>query len=308
MFDFIKKFFEPKPFNEGYLPEQDGHKVYFMEIGNPAGKAVISFHGGPGGSSRVKHAQMFNLKRYRIILFDQRGGGKSLPSGEMKHNNVDKIIGDAKRLLDHLNIKGKIVVSGSSWGSTMALLFAEKYPKVVSKLIVSKIFFANKDNKKWIYETSGLFYPDMLERIKSDMSIEDMLKHYAKLINSKDMLDQVKAVTLLGGYENLMGSFNPSLEFREVSADSIAYSKIFINYEDKDFTIKENQILKNIDDIKNIKTLIVHNRLDMVCPVKNAYDLHKVMPKSKLVIVPSCGHGSQLLSDTLKTEIEKFLK
>ncbi|MFV0626483.1 MAG: alpha/beta fold hydrolase [Alphaproteobacteria bacterium] len=306
--NFWKKFFEIKPFNEGFLPEQDGHKVYFVEYGNPNGKPVISFHGGPGGSARSSHAKNYDLKKIRFISFDQRGGGRSLPSGEFKSNTAQKTVEDAKRLLEFLKVKGKVVVAGGSWGSTMALLFAQTYPKSVEKIAVASIFLANADDMKWTYETSGLIYPEFLEKIKAEVPHKkNMLKYYASLINSKKLVDQVKAVSIFGGYEGVLGSLSPKMEIDEISADQVTYNKIFINYVANDLTLEENQILRDMDKLKNIKTLIVHNRLDLVCPVKNAYEIHKALPKSKLVIVPELGHGGKLLKDTFKKELGNFL-
>ena len=307
-FKFWKKFFEIKPFNEGFLPEQDGHKVYFVEYGNPNGKPVIYFHGGPGGGARARHAQNFDLKKIRFISFDQRGCARSLPNGEFKNNTAQKIVEDAKRLLDYVKVKEKVVSAGSSWGSTMALLFAQTYPKAVEKIAIASVFLANAEDMKWTYETSGLLYPEFLEKIKAEVPPKkNMLKYYASLINSKKLVDQVKAVSVFGAYEDVLGSLNPKMEIDEISADWMTYNKIFINYVANDLTLEENQILKNLDKIKNIKTLIVHNRLDLVCPVKNAYEVHKGLSKSKLIIIPDIGHGGKLLKDTFKKELGEFL-
>ncbi|MDR1694589.1 MAG: alpha/beta fold hydrolase [Lactobacillaceae bacterium] len=307
-FKIFKRFFDAKPFNQGYLPEEDGHKIFFMEIGNPDGKPVISFHGGPGYRSRANSSKTFNLKKYRVILFDQRGCGRSIPYGEMKNNTAAKAASDAKRLLDYLKIKRKVIVNGGSWGSTLALLFAETYPEKIEKLIVSKIFLANASDEKWQAETSGLFYPDMLERLKEGAKgSADMKKYYADLINSNNLVEQVRAIELYGSYENVLGSLNPKLGFSELDADVIGSMKIFINYTAEEFTLKKNQIMNDIEKIKNIKTLIVHNRLDMVCPLRNAYELHKALPKSRLVIAPYMGHYGKGLSMVIKEEIKNFL-
>ena len=143
--DKILSFFrkEPEPFNADYLPEKDGHKVFYQEFGNPLGEAVISFHGGPGGSSKAKHANGFNLKKYRVIMFDQRGCGNSEPQGEIKNNTTKDIIEDAKRLLDFLKVD-KVISKGGSWGSTLALLFAEAYPEMVTKIVCSAIWIARE--------------------------------------------------------------------------------------------------------------------------------------------------------------------
>ena len=133
-----------KAYNTGYLPEQDGHRIFFQEIGNPHGQPVICFHGGPGGSGKVAFAYSYNLKKYRILILDQRGCGLSESAAPFKHNTSQKIVEDANRLLDYLHIKTKVISAGCSWGSTCALLFAETYPEKVKSILVNAIFLGRK--------------------------------------------------------------------------------------------------------------------------------------------------------------------
>lgn len=307
-FKILKKMFDVKPYNEGYLSQEEGHKVYFMEVGNPKGKPVISFHGGPGYYARANSAKVFNLKKYRVIMFDQRGCGRSLPFAEMKNNTAANSVSDAKRILDFLNIKEKVIVYGGSWGSTLAVLFSEAYPEIVDKLIVTKVFLANEMNENWQVQTSGLFYPDILEKVKEGTEgHKDIMSYYAELINSSDIIKQIKAISLYGSYENVLGSLNPKIGFDNIDADTLGSMRIFINYTAKGLTLKDNEVMSKIGKIKDIETLIVHNRLDMVCPLKNAYDLHKALPKSKLVIAPYIGHSGIELSRVIKKSVREFL-
>ena len=242
--------FKPKVYNSGWLPEKDGHKVYFMEAGNPKGKPVLVFHGGPGGAAKLRHAYAFDRKKYRVILFDQRGSGHSLPAGETLHNTA----------------------------------------------------------KRWLDEDSGMFYPDMLEKLKEEnQKGRTTAQSYNAMIASEDLTKQVKAVSLYGKYERVLGSLEPRLEIEEVTADDIASNRIYIHYAAEDFMLSDGQIMENIEVIKNIPTLIVHNRLDMVCPLCGAYALHKQLPKSKLVIVPDIGHSSPMLHKAIEREIKAFL-
>ncbi|MBN2675936.1 MAG: alpha/beta fold hydrolase [Alphaproteobacteria bacterium] len=300
------RFFKLKPFLEGYLPEKDGHLVFYHVYGNPKGFPILSFHGGPGSRSKTKHAQTFDLKKFKVILFDQRGCGESLPTGETKNNTTQDLLNDSKRLLDFLKIK-KVIVSGGSWGSTMALLFAQAYPEIVKKLSVSLIFLARQSDLDW-WKDSAIFYPDMMEKIKKEVKKNIPLKDfYGKLVQSSKKSDQKKAVSLYGAYENMLGSLNPQFS-KEVPTDKQVQSfKVFSHYECHNFFLKENEILKNIQKIQHIPTLILHNRLDFVCPLNQAYDLHKALPKSKLIIVPESGHGGSLMKKVSKTEIKKFL-
>ena len=300
--------FVPKVFNSGYLPEQDGHKIFYMEAGNPKGQPIIVFHGGPGGSAKEKHAYPYDRKKYRIILFDQRGCGRSIPAGEFKNNTTQDLLSDVDRLLEHLNIKGKIVLSGRSWGSTLALLYAIKNPKRVEKMILSMVFLADKQCRDWEEKYSNWFYPDIWEKIIAEIpSTDSVAKEYAKLINSKNLVDQVKSASLYANYERVLGCLDPKLDIQELGVDDINSAKIYINYAAKKFMLEDNEIIQHIDNIKNIPTLITHNRLDLLCPLDGAWQVHKKLKKSKLVIVSDLGHYSEKLVRITNQEIKKFL-
>lgn len=306
---FFSRFFIPRPFNDGYLPELDGHDVYFAEFGNPQGVPILMFHGGPGYHSRAENARNFDLKKFRVIMFDQRGGGKSKPLGKLENNTTQDLLDDAVRLLDYLKIDGQIVVYGSSWGSTLALLFAEQYPKVVKCLLLSKIFLADRFCQNWELRDSGFFYPDILEQIRGDLMDNRLIPdYYCKMINSEDKSLQARAMSLYGSYEFILGSLNPKIEIREVDEKYLSSTRIYMFYAAAEFMLGDDEIMDNISKIRHIPTLIVHNRLDFVCPPINAYRLHKALPESKLVIVPERGHSGKLISKTNKIEMVEFLR
>lgn len=306
---FFSRFFIPKPFREGYLPELDGHEVYFAEFGNPEGQPILMFHGGPGYHSRAENAKNFDLKKFRVIMFDQRGGGKSKPLGKLDNNTTQDLLDDAVRLLDYLKIDGKIIIYGSSWGSTMALLFAEQYPELVKCLLVSKIFLADKKSRDWELKDSGLFYPDILEQIRGELADNSLIpRYYSKIINSDDSGLQARAMSLYGSYEMVLGNLDPHLEIKEVDERYLASTRIYMHYSAAEFMLEDDEIMDNIAKIHHIPTLIVHNRLDFVCPPLNAYRLYRAMQNSKLVIVPDRGHSSKLLSETNKKEMAEFLR
>lgn len=306
---FFSRFFIPKPFHEGYLPELDGHEVYFAEFGNPEGQPILMFHGGPGYHSRAENARNFDLKKFRVIIFDQRGGGKSKPLGKLENNTTQDLLDDAVRLLDYLRIDGKIVVYGSSWGSTLALLFAEQYPELVKCLLLSKIFLADKMCRNWELKDSGLFYPDILEQIRGDLADYSLIpRYYSKIINSDDPALQARAMSLYGNYEFMLGSLNPKIEIKNIDEKYLASTRIYMHYAAAEFMLEDDEIMDNIGAIRHIPALIVHNRLDFVCPPLNAYRLHKAMQDSKLVLVPDRGHGSKLLSEVTKKEMSEFLR
>ena len=306
---FWNKWFEPRAFNSGYLPEVDGHRVFFQEFGNPEGRPVLVFHGGPGGSFKARHAQDFDLKKYRIIGFDQRGSGKSLPSGQWNKNTSADVIKDTERLLKELKIFDSLIVKGASWGAALALKFAETYPKQVRALILNSVFLADEDAARWEEEDAAYFYPDILDKIKERVSEwENIPTYYAQMVCSGEREKQQYAISRYGMYERLRSSLDPQFELQEVNEDTLAQARIFMTYAAKKFYFKENEIMKNIKKISKIPTLIVHNRLDFVCPLKGAYRLHKAMPHSRLVIVPDSGHAGKLLFKTLRRETAEFLK
>ena len=198
--------FAPKVFNQGYLPEEDGHQVFFMEAGSKDGKPVLVFHGGPGGASRLRHAEAFDRRKFRVVFFDQRGCGRSQPSGETAHNTTADLLHDAARLLDFLDIKEKVILLGGSWGATLALLFAEKYPERVKALLLSKIFLADEISAGWTDDVSGWFYPDVMDKLRRNMPENANLpEYYAEMVNSRNLSDQVKAASLYGNYERVLG-------------------------------------------------------------------------------------------------------
>lgn len=306
---FWSNWFIPKPFNEGYLPELDGHRVYYREFGNPQGEAIICFHGGPGFWSRAETAKKFDLKKYRVIMFDQRGCGKSEPAGCMEHNTTQDNIDDVVRLLELLEINDKVILFGGSWGSTMALMFAITYPKVVKAMILSKIFLANKASQNWELRQSGLFYPDMLEELKGNISDNYLIpEYYAKQINSENLEQQTEAATKYGCWERILGNLDPKFGDYIPDEKEINMQKIYINYAAQNFMLEDDEIIDNAYKIDNIPTLILHNRLDFICPPINAYRLHKALSMSKLIFVPAKGHSSKLLDETMRAEMKEFLQ
>ena len=297
--------FAPKVFNQGYLPEEDGHQVFFMEAGSKDGKPVLVFHGGPGGASRLRHAEAFDRRKFRVVFFDQRGCGRSQPSGETAHNTTADLLHDAARLLDFLDIKEKVIFLGA----TLALLCAEKYPERVKALLLSKIFLADEISAGWTDDVSGWFYPDVMDKLRRNMPENANLpEYYAEMVNSRNLSDQVKAASLYGNYERVLGQLVPAFEKKEVTQDDVNAARIFINYAAAGFMLKDDQIMSNVERIRELPALIVHNRLDMVCPLIGAWRLHKALPASKLIIVPEKGHVGPLMARTLKKEIRRFLK
>ena len=299
--------FMPKPYNDGFLDVGNGHEIYYLQYGNPQGVPVLSFHGGPGGASRPKYAKLFDLKKYRFIQFDQRGCGQSKFTDLLEHNDTPSLISDAARLLEHLGIEEQIIVHGASWGSTMALLFAESYPEKVKKIAVSSVFLARPVDADWVRRDSERFYPDLWEEIRKHTKNKDVYEGYYRLLLSPRQKDNLTALSYLGSYEYKLGQLNPHFtQAEEIDEFVLQMNRVYFHYDRNGFFIGANQILKNTDRIRKIPTLIVHNRMDFCCPVKQAWDLHKHLPKSKLTIMPDYGHSNPRLLKEFRKQLKDF--
>lgn len=305
---FWNKWFEPKAFNEGFLPEEDGHKVYFAEFGNPEGKPVLVFNGGPGGSFRAGRAKYANLKKYRVIMFDQRGCGRSEPLGKTEHNTTQDLLDDTTRLVNFLKINQKIILWGASWGSTLALLWAEQNAAKVERLLLSQIFLANKEFKSWEFDGNRYIYPEFVEKLEHE-SKGKTIGYFNSLIQSANKTKQLKAVNAYGWYERICSSMAPEFSrFTEISDKDLASQRIYMHYAANNFFLGDDDVLQNINKIKEINTLILHSRLDLVCPFKGAYDLSGGLKKAKLIVLPAFGHVNKLMSKTIRKEVGNILK
>ena len=306
MLSFFKRL--PKPYAVGYVAVDHGHQIFYQQFGNPKGPAVLSFHGGPGGCGRAKHAGHYDLKKYRVILFDQRGCGQSRYTDAFSENTSSATVQDGMAVLNALKVKGKIIVAGASFGAGLALLFAETYPRRVSHLILNSVFLMRRQDVAWVTRDSRLFYPDLMDQMREQAGSDELIPFYHKLIFSDKYKDIQQAQKYYGSYEHQLGSLLPSFDKTPALTDGFIQSgRIYLHYEKNHFFVSENQILNQIERIKHIPTLIVHNRLDFCCPVIQAYDLHRALPHSKLFIVPAQGHGHPLLFRILDKEIKKLL-
>ena len=291
----------PKLVQEGFLPEQDGHEIYFAQYGNPDGPAIVSLHGGPGSKSKAKHIQGYDLDRFQAIIFDQRGCGKSTPLGEVKDNTTQKLIEDIERLREHLNIDTWFV-SGSSWGSTLALLYAETHPDKVRGLLLSAIFLARPRDIEWALTKEGgidRMFPDVWEKRmeflkKYNVTPDTMSKVLLeKLLNSDD--ETIKDIT--AGVENWESNLMSTLSdvsyvtANDVTPENTASARLYLHYEMNHYFIEPDQILHNIDSIKSIPTAIVHGRYDLLCPVESMWTLSKQFEDVRTVILPSSAHA-----------------
>lgn len=299
-FNLRKKFI--KPYAAGHLPALNGHAVFYQQIGNPKGIPVISFHGGPGGSSRAKHAAVFNRRKYRVIMFDQRACGQSTAEKPFYKNTIQDTVKDAARLLDFLGIREKVIAAGASYGTTCALLFAQTYPERVSKIVLNSVFLARKRDAENISPATALFYPDMLEILQRQAVLKDCAAYYHRLALSPRKRDRLKALAYYGSWEKQLGKRAVALP-QAADETRLRNVQIALHYEKNNFFMKDNQLLKNARKIAHIPTLIIHNRLDMCCPPYQAWELHRALPKSRLILMPGRGHGGDRLAYRQAREI-----
>jgi proline iminopeptidase len=286
---------EIEPINAGYF-EVDGHEIYYEESGNLEAPAVIFLHGGPGAGTNPKHRRFFNPQKYRIILFDQRGCGKSRPFASLEKNTTWDLVEDIERLRKILGIE-KWVVFGGSWGSTLSLAYAISHPNRVKALVVRGIFLARKEEIDWFYNGgAGYLFPEEWERFKNfipENERNDLVKAYHKRLMSQE---RKLAAYAWSRWEAMTVSLKTDPEFLNYFTESNhadAVARIEVHYfMNQAFFESDNWILENAQILKKIPTTIVHGRYDVICPAKNAWDLFKVMPHAHLEIVPAAGHSS----------------
>lgn len=286
---------EIKEFKSEYLAVDDIHHLYLEQSGNPKGIPVIFLHGGPGAGTTKIYRRFFNPQTYRIILFDQRGSGKSRPYASIVDNTTQDLIEDIKKILNHLSIN-QAIIYGGSWGSTLGLLFAEKYPNLVFSLVLRGIFLCRKLDISWFYQKGAdEVYPDYWDEFVSDIPHNErsnILEAFYKRIHGSNQEESLGLCTKWAEWEGRCSTLLPSKNVINNFSDcSESLSKIETHYFYNHCFIEENQILKNIANIIDKKCHIIHGRYDIVCPIKQAYDLHQVYSGSKLNIISDAGHS-----------------
>jgi proline iminopeptidase len=288
-----------EPYQSGYLTVDGGHQIYWEESGNPKGKPILFLHGGPGVGTRPYHRCFFNPELYRIILFDQRGCGKSVPFSQLDHNTTWDLISDTEQLRKHLKVD-RWVVFGGSWGSTLALAYAIQHPQSVKGLILRGIFLCRPEEIQWYYQSGAdNIYPDEWEKYMAPIppaERNDFVKAYYKRLTSTNEQERKVAAQSWSGWEGSTSKlhFDPALfaDFTaEQSADAIA--RIECHYFVHNAFFKtDNWILDNIQTIQNIPCVIVQGRYDIPCPIKSAWDLHRAWPEAELFVIPDAGHAA----------------
>lgn len=286
-----------EPYETGRLETGDGHSVYWELCGNPKGKPVVFLHGGPGGGCSPDHRRLFNPQKYRIALFDQRGCGRSTPHAGLENNTTWHLVDDIERLRV-LTGAEKWQVFGGSWGSSLALAYAETHPDRVSELVLRGIFLVRRWELLWFYQYgASLFFPEKWERTLALLAPEeraDVMGAYRKRLTDPDRAVRVEAARRWSLWEgetvHLMP--NPGAGSFGEEQFALAFARIENHYfMHAGFLETDDQLLRHADRLRDIPGVMVHGRYDMCCPLQNAWDLSKAWPKGELQIIEGAGHA-----------------
>lgn len=295
-----------EPYDNGLLSVSGIHTLYYEQCGNPDGKPVVFLHGGPGGGCSANNRRFFDPAAYRIILFDQRGCGRSVPHAELRDNTTWDLVADIERLREHLAIE-RWQVFGGSWGSTLALAYAETHPARVTEIVLRGIFMLRRAELEWFYQGHGTawLYPDLWEAFRDAIPAGergDMMSAYYRRLTSDDADTRLRAARAWSVWEGATSHLERNADFiASTAADdfALAFARIECHYfVHGGFFERDDQLLHNIDAIRHIPGVIVHGRYDAICPCKNAWDLHRAWPQAQLVINQTAGHSANEPANT----------
>lgn len=290
---------EIEPHSWGMLDVGDGHQIYWEESGHPKGKPAVFVHGGPGGGTAPRQRRFFDPAAYRIVLFDQRGCGKSTPHASLDHNTTWHLVADMERLRTHLGIE-RWQVFGGSWGSTLALAYAERHPSAVTELVLRGIFLMRNKELAWFYQAGASeLFPDAWEAYLApipEAERGDLIAAYHRRLTSGDEAVRSAAAKAWSVWEASTSFLIPSEEhIARAAADEFAtaFARIESHYfVNRGFFGNETELLDGIDRIRHIPAVIVQGRYDVVCPAATAWELHRLWPEADFRWVADAGHAS----------------
>jgi proline iminopeptidase len=305
-----------QPYETGHLDVGDGHSLYWELCGNPDGKPVVFLHGGPGGASSPDHRRQFDPDKYKILVFDQRGCGKSTPFASLDNNTTWDLVEDIEKLRTQIAHVEKWMVFGGSWGSTLALAYSETYPERVTELVLRGIFLFQQYELDWLYKKGGAssLYPDKWEDFVAPIPESergDLLQAYRKRLTSENMDEQVAAAKAFAAWEGNVVTLLPNPEVIEEFTDprkAVAIARIENHYMINHGWLDETQLLDGAGKLKGIPGIIVQGRHDCCTPPRAAWALKQAWPEVELHIVPDGGHlySEPGILDGLIRATEKF--
>ena len=286
-----------EPYSTGMLEVSDLHTIFWERAGNPDGQPVIVIHGGPGGGSQPGYRQYFDPQKFDIIQFDQRGCGKSTPYAELEENNTHNSVSDIESLREHFGID-KWHIFGGSWGSTLSLIYAQNHPDKALSLTLRGIFMCRKSELQWFYQHGASHvFPDAFEPYQNHIPEDeqhDLISAYYERLTSDNVEIRRAAAKEWTRWEMATSRLFPDPEYLDKAEDldfAVAFARIECHYFINGIFVEDGHILNNCNRITHIPTTIVQGRYDMVCPTVSAWELHKQLPNSRLIIVPDAGHS-----------------
>ena len=294
-----------EPFDSGLLEVGDGNRVYFEQVGNPAGIPVLRVHGGPGSGCSLNARGALDPERFRSVLFDQRNCGRSLPhasdpSVDLSSNTTRHLVADMEQLREHLGID-KWMLVGGSWGSTLILAYAERYPERVNSVVITGVTTTDREGLAWLYEGVGRFFPEAAERFRDYIPAEergedvfDLLAAYGRLMTHPDSAVRTRTalewVTWEDAVISLEHNGNPHVYSSHMDDARLAFVRLCAHYFSNAVFLEDGELIRDAGKLAGIPAVLVHGRNDLGGPVKTAWDLAKAWPGAELVIIEDSGH------------------
>lgn len=288
---------EIDPYQQGMLSVDALHTLYWEQSGNPGGIPVLFLHGGPGAGSTPNHRRFFDPAVYRIIIYDQRGAGRSTPLGEIKDNTTPHLVADIETLRQHLDIE-KWLVFGGSWGSTLALAYGEAHPARCLGFVLRGIFLCRKSEIDWFLYGLRHFFPEAWHDFVAPLAPSeqnDILAAYYRRLLNPDPAIHMPAARAWGRYEGRCSTLLPSPETVDYfSSDTVALglARMEAHYFSHDIFLPQNSLLDNVAKLHHLPAVIVQGRYDAVCPIVSADDLHRAWPQAEYIVIENAGHSA----------------
>jgi len=312
----MKTLYDPiEPYQHDFLKVSDTHNLYYEQCGNPHGQPVVFLHGGPGGGLSDDYRRFFDPEAYRVVLFDQRGSGKSTPHASLEENTTWHLVADIERLREHLDIENWMVFGGS-WGSTLALAYAQTHPDRVRSLVLRGIFLCRPKEIAWFYqEGASAIFPDVWEefvKVIPEGERGDMLEAYHRRLTSEDEAVRLEAAKAWSIWEGSTSKLFPNPDIINLFADphkALSLARIEAHYfKHNAFLDSEDQLIENVGKIRHIPAVIVQGRYDVVCPIMSAWALHRAWPEADLKIIGDAGHSMSEpgITDALVDATDRF--
>jgi len=286
------------PHRTGRLALDAVHSMYWEECGNPRGAPVVFLHGGPGGGIAPDHRRYFDPSFYRIVLYDQRGAGQSMPLGDLADNTTRHLVADLERLRAHLGVP-RWLVFGGSWGSTLALAYAEAHPERALGLVLRGVFLARDWEIRWFMHEMGHVFPEAWNAFAGFLPAHergDLLGNYYRRLTSPEPAVHMPAAHAWSRYESSCSTLLPDPDLVahfDEDAVALAIARIEAHYFAHELFLEPDELLRGVGRLRTLPCTIVQGRYDIVCPIRSADDLHRAWPEAQYVVVPDAGHSAR---------------